>query len=137
MPPLPRGRQSDGMKIFLVENSPHLVKRLSEMLSALPGVVVAGHAAGAKRAIEEIVKLRPQVVLLDIELDQGTGLDVLFALREQAPEIDVYMVTNHDLPALRGLAAKLGAKGYYDKTRDLQALRDLISRRASGTSSES
>lgn len=100
------------------------------MLSALPGVVLVGHAPDAKQAIEQILKLRPKVVLLDIELDEGTGLDVLSALRKKAPETDAYMLTNHVSPALRDLAAKLGAKGYYDKTKDLRVLRDLIAKRA-------
>ena len=125
------------MTVYLVENSPLIVKRLGELLSALPGVEVVGHAPGAKQAIEEILRLRPQVALLDIELDQGTGFDVLLALAKNAREINAYMVTNHDSLALRDLAAKLGAKGYYDKTRDLQALRDLLAKRAAGTSSES
>lgn len=125
------------MQVFLVENSPLIVQRLSEMLSALPGVTVVGHAAGAKQAIEEILRLEPQIVLLDIELDEGTGIDVLFALRKRVPGIDAYVLTNHTLPALRELAARLGAKGYYDKTRDLQALRDLLAKRAAGTSSQS
>src|SRR6185295_15400986 len=99
------------MRIFLVENSPHILKRLSEVLSAPPGVVLVGQAAGAKQAVEEILRLRPQVVLLDVELDQGTGFDVLVALRDNAPEIDAYMLTSFVIDALRGLAGKLGAKG--------------------------
>ena len=125
------------MRIFLVENSPHILKRLSEVLSALPGIVLVGQAAGAKQAIDEILKLRPQVVLLDVELDQGTGFDVLVALRDNAPEIDAYVLTSFVIEALRGLAGKLGAKGFFDKIKDLHILRDLLARRAADTSSES
>jgi len=118
------------VKIFLVENSPLLVRRLGEMLSALPGVVLVGHAPDAKQAIEQILKLRPKVVLLDIELDEGTGLDVLSALRKKAPETDAYMLTNHVSPTFRLLAEQLGANGYFDKTNEFEKLRDLIARRA-------
>ena len=100
------------------------------MLSALPGVVLVGHARGAKQAIEEILKLKPQIALLDIELDQGTGFDVLAALGEKAPEIDAYMLTNYVSQPLRTQAAQLGARGFYDKTKDLQVLRELIAKRA-------
>jgi len=116
------------MKLFLVENSPPLVRRLTEMLSALPGVVLVGHAASAKQAIEEILRHRPQVVLLDLDLDQGTGFQVLAAVRDEAPEIDTYMLTNYVSGPLRAAAARLGAKGFYDKTAELPALRDLIAK---------
>jgi len=118
------------MEIFLVENSPLIVQRLSEMLSVLPGVVLAGHAPAAKPAIEEILQRRPKIVLVDIDLDQGTGFDVLATLRDKAPEIDAYVLTNYDAQSLRDRAARLGAKGFYDKTRDLQTLRYLVAKRA-------
>jgi len=121
------------MEIFLVENSPLVVKRLSEMFSALPGVALVGHAAGAKQAIEEILKRKPQVVLLDLDLDQGTGFQVLAALRDRAPEIDTYMLTNYVSEPLRAATARLGAKGFYDKTEELLVLRDLIARCAANT----
>jgi DNA-binding NarL/FixJ family response regulator len=124
------------MGIFLVEDSPLIVQRLIEMLGALPGVVLLGHAAGAKQAIEEIVARKPQLVLLDLELEQGTGLDVLVALRERAPTVDAYMLTNFVSEPLRVVAAKLGAKGFYDKTKDFQKVRALVAERAAANKGE-
>jgi len=69
-------------------------------------------------------------VLLDIDLDQGTGFQVLAALRDEAPEIDAYVLTNYVSEPLRAAAARLGAKGFYDKTDELQALRHLVAKRA-------
>ena len=118
------------MDIFLVENSPPIVQRLSEMLSVLPGVAVVGHAPAASRAIDEILRRRPKIVLVDIDLDQGTGFEVLATLRDKAPEVEAYVLTNYDSQSLKERAARLGAKGFYDKTRDLQTLRDLVAKRA-------
>jgi DNA-binding NarL/FixJ family response regulator len=121
------------MEIYLVENSPLVAKRLCDMLSALPGVIVLGQATRADDAIRDILRWRPEAVLLDLELDQGSGFDVLNALRESAPEIDFYMLTNHVSPGLRRLAADMGAKGYYDKTRDFDALCSAMGERARRT----
>jgi DNA-binding NarL/FixJ family response regulator len=118
------------MKVFLVEDSSLILKRLTEMLGALPHVVVCGHANSAGEAIEEILQLRPEVVLLDLQLNTGAGFDVLTAVRQQAPEIDFYVLTNFISERMRGLAATLGAKGFYDKSKDFQAVRDLIAERA-------
>lgn len=118
------------MDIFLVENSGLIVKRLCEMLGALPGAIVLGHAAGAAEAIQAILDRRPQVVLLDLELDQGSGFDVLAALRADAPEVEVYMLSNFVSPVLRELAEQGGASGFYDKTKDFEKVRDMIARRA-------
>lgn len=118
------------MDIFLVENSAIIVKRLCETLGALPGAIVLGHAAGAVEAIREILKRRPHVVLLDLELDQGSGFDVLAAVRAEAPEVEIYMLSNFVSPPVRELAAQAGASGFYDKTKDFEKVRDMIARRA-------
>ena len=104
------------MDIFLVENSELIVKRLREMLGALPGAIVLGHAARASEAIREILKCKPQVVLLDLELDQGSGFDVLAAVRAAAPEVEIYMLSNFVSAPVRELAEQAGARGFYDKT---------------------
>ena len=121
------------MDIFLVENSAPIVKRLREMLAALPGVSVLGDAPGVRQAVREILRLKPQVVLLDLELEDGTGLDVLAALRGRVPGTDVYMLTNYVSAPMRVLAERLGAKGFYDKTEHFEQVRDLIAGRALGT----
>ena len=119
------------MNIFLVEDSQPVRARLATMLDAIPGATVVGEAADADSAIREILASRPDVVMLDLGLAGGSsGFDVLRAVRPQAPDIDFYMLSNHAADPYRQLAERLGACDFFDKSRELERVRELIAQRA-------
>ena len=122
--------QAQPMNVFLVEDSAQVVQRLEEMLAAIVGVRTVGSAARADDAIRSIVSLRPDAVLCDVSLAQGTGFDVLRALREQAPAVEVYMLSNFATEPYRRLAARLGARDFFDKSTELGRMRDAVAERA-------
>jgi len=115
--------------VYLVEDSPLVRERLLELLEAVPETRVVGTAAGADEAIEEILAGRPDVVLLDLRLAQGSGFDVLRALHDAAPEIDVYMLSSFATEPYRRLAARLGARDFFDKSNEFERVRDAIAAR--------
>jgi len=114
------------MKVFLVEDSAPIVARLKDLLAAVPGTSVVGHAATAEAAIAAIPAERPDIVLLDLSLAQGSGFDVLRALQPRMPEVGFYMLSNHSADPYRQLAERLGARGFFDKTKDIERVRDLL-----------
>jgi two-component system, NarL family, response regulator DevR len=114
------------VKVFLVEDSPMLRERLQATLDAIPGVKTVGHAAEAAAAIEGILAAGADAVVLDIQLAQGSGFDVLRALRERAPQIAVYVLTNFANQAYRTAAERLGARGFFDKSNDIGLLRAAL-----------
>ena len=140
MPPRAAGAHSGGMlqthqsaellRVFVVEDSPLIRERLEAMI-AEAGAVAAGHASGVAAAIDGILEARPQLVILDVQLADGTGFDVLRAIRKQAPEIDVYLFSNFATDPYRQLAGTLGAKDFFDKSREFGRMRDVVAQRAS------
>ena len=116
-------------RVFLVEDSPLIRDRLRGLLAEFPGVSAAGEAVGADAAIEAILRERPQIALLDLSLAQGSGFDVLRAVRAAAPEVDCYMLSNTAAYPYRQLAERLGARGYFDKTREFERVRELFAAR--------
>jgi DNA-binding NarL/FixJ family response regulator len=100
------------------------------LLGSLPGVSVVGEASQASAAIREILERRPHVVVLDLNLAEGSGFDVLRAVCRRAPEIDFYMLSNFAADPYRQLAARLGARQFFDKSREFERVRDLIAERA-------
>jgi DNA-binding NarL/FixJ family response regulator len=119
------------MEIFLVEDSPLLRTRLTEMLGAIPGARVVGEAEHADVAIRDILAMQPDVVVLDLSLAGGTsGFEVLRAVSRQAPEIDIYMISNFVAEPYRELAERLGARDFFDKSRELERVRRVIAERA-------
>jgi len=122
--------QARPMNVFLVEDSAQVVRRLEEMLAAIEGVRTVGSAARADEAIREVLTLRPDAVLCDVSLAQGTGFDVLRALHAQAPDVEVYMLSNFATEPYRRIAARLGARDFFDKSTELERMRDTVAARA-------
>lgn len=119
------------MEIFLVEDSAPVRARLAEMLGAIPGASLVGQADRADAAIRDILALQPDVVVLDLSLAGGTsGFEVLRAVSRQAPEIDIYMISNFVAEPYRELAERLGARDFFDKSRELERVRRVIAERA-------
>ena len=118
------------MQIFIVEDSPVVRARLVELLGSIPGASIAGEASTAAAAIGRILEQRPDVVVLDLNLGDGSGFDVLRAVCRVAPEIDFYMLSNFAAYPYRQLAERLGARRFFDKSKEFQRVRDLIAERA-------
>ena len=118
------------LKVFLVEDSAMIRERLLALLSSVDGVRIVGCAEAADEAIHQILDQRPDTVVLDVNLAQGSGIDVLRALKAAAPEIDVYVLTNFAHPQYRRLCTELGARGFFDKSTEFELVRDALAARA-------
>ena len=117
------------MKIFLVEDSPVVRGQLAAMIAAIPGAQIVGEAQSALPAIRDILNLRPDLVLLDVHLAEGSGFDVLNAVHAAAPEIDFCMLTSFAPHSYRQLAERLGASAVFDKQMEFGRVHDLVVRR--------
>jgi DNA-binding NarL/FixJ family response regulator len=118
-------------KVFVVEDSPLVRERLTQMLACVPGATVVGQAADVEDAIGGILAAKPDLVLLDLCLEQGSGFDVLRAVQRSEPGIDFYMLSNFSSEPYRRHAERLGARGFFDKSKDFERVRELVAQRAS------
>jgi len=109
-------------------------ERLAAMVEGVPGARVVGHAAQACEAVSAILASQADLVVLDLRLADGSGFDVLRALHEAAPAIEVYMLSNFATEPYRRLAARLGARGFFDKSSEFERVRDVVAARAAHTS---
>ena len=116
--------------VFLVEDSASIRERLVRLFDAVPGTRVVGQASDADEAIAGILAARPDVVLLDVQLEQSSGFDVLRAVRSLEPGIAFYMLSNFASEPYRRQAERLGALGFFDKSIDFNRLREILAQRA-------
>ena len=121
------------MRVFLVEDADLIRERLIEMLRAVPGVELAGEAASVQPAISLILAARPDVVILDMQLADGSGLDVLRTLRRDAAEMVVIVLTNHAEDCYRELCLSAGARYFLDKSAQAGLLPDILRHLTPGT----
>jgi DNA-binding NarL/FixJ family response regulator len=95
---------------------------------------VIGEAADGASALEEIRKLEPDVVVLDLMLPGMTGLDVVRAVRSEGFRTRCLILTARDDPEALFEAVRADAAGYLDKSTDLTSLVDAVEAVAAGES---
>ncbi len=114
-------------RIYVVEDSPILLRVLREILVDIPGASIVGHAGRADVAISEIAASVPDAIVVDLMLQSGTGFDVLEAVARQSPKAPVAMVlTNFTMAPYRDRAASLGAAYFFDKSTDIPQLIGVV-----------
>ncbi len=106
-----------GTTVFIVEDSPIVHERLVEMMLDAKGVSIAGHADNANDAIEGILRTRPDWVLLDLQLINSSGIEVLRGVRERVPDTGFIVMTNFNTPQYRRICTEAGASHFLDKTQ--------------------
>jgi two-component system response regulator NreC len=92
----------------------HAVVRsgLKLILGTQPDIVIEGEAATGEEAVRLAVSLRPDMILLDIAMPGLNGLEAARAIREQAPEVRIVVLTMYDDEAYLREFLQLGAAGY-------------------------
>jgi DNA-binding NarL/FixJ family response regulator len=113
-------------KVFLVDDSPLVRERIAAMLAGLPQFSLVGEAADVPEAISGILAAKPDLVLLDLSLEHGSGFDVLKAVCPVEPGICFYMLSNFASEPYRRHAERLGARGFFDKSTDMDRVRALF-----------
>ena len=113
-----------GSRVFLIDDHELSRRGLEAMLSTADWIEVVGEAEGCEHGLEQIVRLRPDIVLLDIRMPDMDGLACLTAIKELEHPVAVVMVTLYDDRRYVLEAIRRGAAGYVLKdasTRDILA----------------
>lgn len=110
--------------VLAVDDHALLREGIAAVIDAEPGLRYAGGAGTAREGLALFRTLRPDVTLLDIQLPDMSGIDLLAALRQERPDARVIVLTTYRGDALASRALKAGALGYLLKSM-LQS--DLVS----------
>jgi CheY-like chemotaxis protein len=110
------------LRVLLVEDSDLLVQRISELVADLPNVELAGTAASECDAISALQRGEIDVVILDLQLQVGSGFGVLRTMNRWASRPSVIIFTNFAIGAYRDTALALGAEHFLDKSREYDRL---------------
>lgn len=109
-------------RVVVVEDHTLVRQSLVKTINAEDGFEVAGEAGRGDEGLALIAKLSPDVVLLDITMPGGNGLEVAAQMRTAAPNTRFLFLTMHDDDASISKAIALGADGYVLKTASTDEL---------------
>ncbi len=117
---------ANSIRILLVDDSEVVRMGLKTLLDADDGLSVVAEADSLKSAIEVSQKLQPDVILLDIHLPDGSGLDACKRILNLSPQSRILVLTSESDERLVDQAIRSGAHGYLLKEINAQALLQAI-----------
>jgi DNA-binding NarL/FixJ family response regulator len=120
---------------LIAEDSLPIRERLVTMLDELQGIGVVGQAGTVPETISAIRELRPDVVLLDIRMPGGSGLDVLRSLKQGQAAPLVIILTNYAYPPYRRIFLQAGADFFFDKSADFDKIPRVLAQLKPGAAS--
>lgn len=112
----------DKVTIYLVDDHAVLRDGLKVILGAVPGYQVVGEAGDGRTALDEIERIKPRVVILDISLPVMTGIDVARQLKKYHPEIKIIILSQHGNEEYVNKLLGFGVEGYLFKESASQYL---------------
>src|SRR5579883_2490427 len=107
--------QSDTSRILIVDDHPLFREGLRQMIERTPNLVVCGEAEDAAEAMKAIDELEPDLVLVDISLGVGSGIDLIRAIKARHEDLPILVISMHDESLYAERALRAGAMGYVMK----------------------
>jgi DNA-binding NarL/FixJ family response regulator len=106
------------VRVFIVEDSPLIRKRIIDNLQSLGGFDVVGFAEGESAAVAAIAETKPDVVITDIRLKEGNGIEVVRQVRQKdfTSRPKIYVLSNYANPEYRHQCELVGADDFFDKS---------------------
>ena len=114
------------MRVFIADDSLLVVERLADLLNDLPGIELAGNAGEVSVGLQRIRQLRPDALILDLEMPGGSGMDVLRAVRRELPHLLVLVCTNSAYQQYRKECLAAGANYFLDKSMEFDKIPGIL-----------
>jgi DNA-binding NarL/FixJ family response regulator len=116
------------MKVFIADDSSEIRKRIIAMLSDLvERIEMIGEAENVQDAINSIHEFDPDVVILDIRMPGGSGIDVLKQIKKKNEVPVIIILTNYPHSQYRKKCMEAGADFFFNKSRDFEEIVKVVS----------
>jgi len=123
---------SGPVRVVVVDDHPMFRLGLSALLSSLDGIESVGDAADADAALDLVARLAPDVVIMDLDLGETSGIDATAVLTARHPEVAILVVTMFDDEASVLATLRAGARGYLLKSSPPAAIERAVRAVAQG-----
>lgn len=118
-------------KIYILDDHPIVIEGLKKLIDSQEDMQVIGSAEDANTALQQIGKLKPEIVVLDVTLKDRSGVDLIKKLKATHEGIQIIVYSMHDENVYAERCLRAGAMGYVMKaeqpTRVLQGIRQIAS----------
>lgn len=121
------------VRVLLIEDSPILRELLANMIEDIAGIEIIAEVDAEEQALAILEEYRPDLAIIDLELREGSGLNVLRRIRahpERYRGLHAVVFSNHAHASVRERCRMLGAEAFFDKTFQMDELLDYLQGRA-------
>jgi two-component system response regulator DesR len=119
---------SSSIRVIVAEDQAMVLGALAALLETEPDIAVCARAANGRQALAAVAKLKPDVLVTDIEMPEMTGLTLAAEVRDRHPQTRVMILTTFARPGYLRRALDAGAKGYLLKDRPAAELANAVRR---------
>jgi DNA-binding NarL/FixJ family response regulator len=123
---------TERIRVAFADDHPLYRDGLRALLGSLPEVELVGEAADGESAARLVAERRPDVLLLDVSMPRGGGVEALHAIRRAGVPTAVVMLTMHDDDASLAAAMRGGARGYLPKSAGREEIARALAACAAG-----
>lgn len=120
------------IRLMVVDDNDLLCGSLQRWFERNPGIEFLGYVTDGPSAADEITRLQPDLVLLDIDIPRRSGLDILKIIVAKRPQTRVLMLSGHLRREYIQRSLDLGAQGYILKDVRIPELAEMITKAAAG-----
>src|SRR3954466_2966731 len=119
-------------KVLLVDDHPILRKGLGQLITAESDMLVCGEAEDSPKAFEAVGTLNPDVMVVDISLKGGNGIELIKNVKARYPDLAVLVLSMHDEALYAERALRAGSLGYIMKEEAIEQVLVAIRRVLTG-----
>jgi DNA-binding NarL/FixJ family response regulator len=117
-----RSTERNRTRVAVIDDHPLILEGTSHCLEKSGDIEIVGIATSASRGLNVIASERPDVAILDLQLPDANGVDLVREIRTAYPAISLLILTVHDEPGYLRRLMKLGIRGYLHKSASCEEL---------------
>jgi DNA-binding NarL/FixJ family response regulator len=120
------------VRVYLIDDHPIVREGFGRALADAPDIVVVGQADTAAEALKEAIFTSPDVILVDLNMPDRDGIELISALKARMPDVKLLVLSAYEDEFRVAEALRAGAHGYLVKTSKMEEVLEGIRRSAAG-----
>ena len=121
------------MKVIIADDSKLIRDRIAERMKLIDTVNIVAQTTNSFETIEEIRKHKPDILILDIRMPEGSGINVLKYIKKTKKRIVIIVVTNYPIVQYKNKCFELGADYFFSKASEFDEVFKLVEKLAMTT----
>jgi DNA-binding NarL/FixJ family response regulator len=114
------------VKVIIADDSTPIRERIVKLLSDIPNVEIVGETIDGIETAVQVRKLKPNIVILDLQMPKLSGLEILPRLKEIEPSPVIVVLTNYSTSPMKAMCTRKGADFFFDKSTEFEKAIDVI-----------